>query len=71
MDWGERRVGLAVSDPGGIIATALPTLTVRGRDEALARVSAAAVEYEAERLVVGLPLLMSGERPNGISAAMS
>ena len=62
MDWGERRVGLAVSDPGGVIATALPTLTVRGRDDALVRVSAAAVEHEAERLVVGLPLLMSGER---------
>lgn len=69
MDWGERRIGLAVSDPGGIIATALPTLTVRGRDDALTRVTAIAAEREAERLVVGLPLLMSGERGEAALAA--
>lgn len=62
-------MGLAVSDPGGIIATALPTLTVRGRDHALAQVAAAAAEHEVERLVVGLPLLMSGERGEAAMAA--
>jgi len=69
VDWGERRIGLAVSDPGGIIATPLPTLTVRGRDEALVSVSTVARDQEAERLVVGLPLLMSGERGEAASAA--
>jgi len=69
VDWGERRIGLAVSDPNGIIATALPTLTVRGRDQALAGVTTVAVEREAERLVVGLPLLMSGERGEAALAA--
>lgn len=69
VDWGERRIGLAVSDPGGIIATALPTLTVRGRDEALAGVAMVAAEREAERVVVGLPLLMSGEKGEAAQAA--
>jgi putative Holliday junction resolvase len=69
VDWGERRIGLAVSDPTGVIATALPTLTVRGRNDALARVAAVAVEREAERLVVGLPLRMSGERGEAAAAA--
>ena len=62
VDWGERRIGLAVSDPQGIIATGLETLVVRGNADALARIAAIASEREVERIVVGLPLLMSGER---------
>ena len=69
VDWGERRIGLAVSDPTGVIATALPTLTVGGRDEAVGRVAAVASESEAERIVVGLPLRMSGERGEAAVAA--
>lgn len=71
VDWGERRIGLAVSDPSGVIATALPTLTVRGGEDAVGRVAAVAVECEAERLVVGLPLLMSGDRGEAALAAES
>ncbi len=62
VDWGERRVGLAVSDPTGVIATPLATLTVGAREDVVGRVAAVAAECEAERIVVGLPLLMSGER---------
>ena len=62
MDWGERRIGLAVSDPSGVIASPLPTLKVSGRDEALTRVARAAEEQEVERIVVGLPLDMDGGR---------
>jgi len=69
VDWGERRIGLAVSDPSGTIATPLPTLTVSGREDALTRVAAAAAEREAERIVVGLPLKMSGQRGEAALAA--
>lgn len=69
VDWGERRIGLAVSDPTGVIATALPTLMARGRAEAVERIAAIATEREAERLVVGLPLRMSGERGEAALAA--
>jgi putative holliday junction resolvase len=62
VDWGERRIGLALSDPGGVIATGLETLVVRGREDALTRVCDAARRHEAERIVVGLPLLLSGAR---------
>ena len=71
VDWGLRRIGLAVSDPGGVIASALPTLLVRGRDEALEGVSRVAAEQEVERIVVGLPLLMSGQRGRAAEAAES
>ena len=71
MDWGERRIGLAVSDPEGIIATGLETLEVRGRAEAVVQVAARATELEAERIVVGLPLLMSGARGTAAATAQS
>ncbi len=69
VDWGERRIGLAVSDPQGVIAVGLDTLEVSGVEMAAATVAAAAVEHEAERIVVGLPLLMSGERGEAALAA--
>jgi putative Holliday junction resolvase len=69
VDWGERRVGLALSDPGEVIATGLATLDVTGPGDAVARVCAVAVEHAAEAVVVGLPLLMSGERGTAAEAA--
>lgn len=69
VDWGERRIGLAVSDPTGLIASPLPTLEVRGVEEAIERVAAVVTETEAEQVVVGLPLHMSGERGEAAIAA--
>jgi putative holliday junction resolvase len=69
VDWGERRIGLAVSDPQEIIASGLPTLLVRGLEQAVASVAEAAREVEAERVVVGLPLLMDGRRGSAAEAA--
>jgi len=69
VDWGERRVGLAVSDPTGTLASGLETLEVRGKADALEQVAAAAREAEAESIVVGLPLLLSGEHGDAARAA--
>lgn len=69
VDWGERRVGLALSDPTGTLASGLETLEVRGAADAVARVAAVARESEAESVVVGLPLLLSGERGEAARAA--
>lgn len=69
VDWGERRVGLAVSDPMGVIASPLETLIVKAGQDPVARVALVAVECEAERIVVGLPLRMSGERGEAAVAA--
>ena len=70
MDWGERRVGLAVSDPEGVIATGLETLEVRSPGQAVARVAEVALHREVDRIVVGLPLLMSGERGDAAESAL-
>lgn len=69
VDWGERRIGLAVCDPTGTIATGVDTLVVRGPNEAPGRVAAEAARLEADSIVVGLPLLLSGKRGAAAEAA--
>jgi putative Holliday junction resolvase len=71
VDWGERRIGLAISDPLGVIATGLETLDVQTPTEAARRIAEVAAERDAERVVVGLPLLMSGERGQAAEAALA
>lgn len=57
IDFGERRVGLALSDPTGTIASPLETLQRRaGKRPPLSRLEQVARAYVVERLVVGLPL---------------
>jgi len=62
MDPGERRVGLAVSDPLGITAQGLETFDRRTGD-LMAHLLRVIAEYEVTEVVVGHPLSMSG-RPN-------
>ena len=69
VDWGERRIGLAVSDPLGVLASPLPTLEIRGEAEAVARVADTVREVEADAVVVGLPLTLKGERGEAAQAA--
>ena len=61
VDLGERRIGLALSDPSGTLASPLRTIEVTGDPERdrLAVVTAAR-EAEAQVIVVGLPRSLSG-----------
>ena len=61
VDLGDARIGLAVSDPLGVIAQPLETLPCVGPTKDVQRVAARARELEVGVIVVGLPLLMSGE----------
>lgn len=58
VDVGEARIGVARSDPSGMIAT--PVETVRRGAGDLARIAAITVEAEAIEVVVGLPRSLSG-----------
>jgi putative Holliday junction resolvase len=61
IDYGERRIGLALSDPTGTLATPLVTLTYRlGKRPPLGEIERIARGAEVERLVMGLPLELSG-----------
>lgn len=60
LDVGQRRIGLALSDPLGITAHPLGTLErTRIRDD-IAAIARLVEEHAVERVVVGLPLQMSG-----------
>lgn len=58
IDVGDARIGVARSDPSGLIAT--PVETVRRGQGDLARIAAIVAEEEAVEVVVGLPRSLSG-----------
>ena len=61
IDYGERRIGVAISDPTGTFATPLPTLTRRrGKRPPMGALKALARDHGAIALVVGLPLAADG-----------
>ena len=61
IDLGERRVGVAVSDPTGSIAQPLPTLRRRtGKRMPLSTLQNLAEQYEVQEIVMGIPLAPSG-----------
>ena len=61
LDVGERRIGVALSDPLGSFAQPHTTVAVEGRKSDLPKLAAIARDHEVEALVVGLPLHMHGE----------
>ena len=61
LDYGPARTGVAVSDPTGTIARPLCVVEAAGSD-GLAQLAALIDEHEVERVVVGLPLTLRGER---------
>jgi len=58
LDIGDVRIGVASSDPHGILAT--PVETIRRGIGDLDRIAALAAELEAVEIVVGLPRSLSG-----------
>jgi len=62
LDVGERRIGVALSDPLGWTASPLPPLERVSWKKDLARVRSLLEEHHAELVVVGLPIRMDGTR---------
>jgi putative Holliday junction resolvase len=60
LDVGERRVGVAVCDETGTLATPHSVIVRRSKTEDFARVARLAKELGAEGVVVGLPLSLNG-----------
>ena len=65
IDVGERRIGLAISDPSRTLARPLTTLTVRGHEAAASRVAEEIARLSKEEdgllaIVVGLPTSLDG-----------
>ncbi|WP_327091711.1 Holliday junction resolvase RuvX [Nonomuraea sp. NBC_01738] len=67
VDVGSVRIGVARSDPSGMLATPVETVKRGGGD--LARIALIAAEHEAIEVIVGLPTSLSGRE--GQAAALA
>ena len=60
LDVGDKRIGVAVSDPLGILATPLTAIERTSDNSAIDAILEIAGEQEAGEIVVGLPVSLSG-----------
>jgi putative holliday junction resolvase len=60
LDYGRARCGCAVSDPTGVLATPLEAIPAPNSRRGRARLRALVSELAADRIVVGLPVSLSG-----------
>lgn len=72
VDLGSRRIGLALSDPSGTLASPLDVVARSGdRARDHATILAAAREHDATTIVVGLPRSLSGRKGPAELAALA
>lgn len=73
IDVGSVRIGVASSDPGGVLATPVETVARSkakgGAAEDVLRVASIVAEYEAVEIVIGLPRTLRGESGSAVKAA--
>ena len=63
IDYGDSRVGLAITDPLGFTAQGLETISHNGNDKiVLRRLDEIMVQYEIDTIVVGMPFNMDGTK---------
>jgi len=62
VDYGRRRIGLAISDSDGIVASPLPIYIRRDARADIEHIARLAREKEVGTIVIGLPLNLDGSR---------
>lgn len=62
LDVGQKRIGVAVSDPLGITAQGAGVIARKNIEDDIAEVKKYIVEYKAEMIVVGMPINMDGTK---------
>ncbi len=65
FDYGDARIGVAICDPDGILATPLPFLDSRN-PKVLREISSLLDEYEPIIIYIGLPKLLSGSEGESV-----
>jgi putative Holliday junction resolvase len=61
LDIGDKRTGVAIGDPQGILATPLTVLASKDEDALINEILKLVEQYQAERIVIGLPRRLNGE----------
>ena len=62
LDYGRARTGVAVSDPTGMIARPVGVVERAGSERGLAQLLALIEQHDVERVIVGMPLTLRGDR---------
>jgi putative transcription antitermination factor YqgF len=62
LDYGAARTGVAVSDPTGTLARPLRVVERAGSEDGMNELADLVRAEQADRVVVGLPLTLAGER---------
>jgi len=70
VDWGEARIGLAVSDPTRTLATPYATLAEKDKGLQIKLVVALIAQLEIAEIIVGMPLALDGNATSTTRPAM-
>lgn len=60
LDMGDRKIGVAVSDPSQILATPLMTIIRSDNEKTIAQILGLVSKYAVNKIVVGLPYSLNG-----------
>lgn len=62
IDYGLKRIGVAMSDPTRTIASGLLTITNQGRQKIVSQIATIVTQFDVVAIVVGRPLNMDGSK---------
>lgn len=71
LDYGTKTIGIAISDPLGLIAQAIETVTRNQESDlkpSMARINELITEYSIEKVIVGLPKNMNNSEGERVSS---
>jgi len=69
LDYGSVRIGVAISDPSGIIAQSKDYIDAEPRKECLAKIAELCRKGNISQIVIGLPKHMNGDEGDSAKAA--
>ena len=71
LDVGETRIGIAMSDPVGLIATPISTLKRQNENTDIDEILRFVTEHNVGEIVVGLPISLSGRKGHQAQKTLS
>ncbi len=69
LDWGTVRVGVALSDPGRVLASPYDTFPAKPKQQLFDRIRKVVTQEEVKDIIVGLPLNMDGSEGDSAKKA--
>jgi len=61
LDYGDKRIGVATSDPTGTIASSLATIENQGANRTISTIKGLCQEHSVAKIVIGVPRSLNGQ----------